>query len=39
MDLDDFPDLTNLPQYHDETKAFGGHPRFRQDQLGNKPEG
>ena len=39
MDLDDFPKETNLLQYPEETKAFGGRPRCRQDQLGNKLEG
>ena len=36
MDLDDFPRTTNYEQYYEETKAFGGHSRYRQDQLGKK---
>ena len=36
MDLDEYPETTNLLQYPEETKAFGEHPKCRQDQLGNK---
>ena len=38
MDLDDYPRITNLLQYPEETKAFGGLLRYRQDQLGKKLE-
>ena len=38
MDLDDYPIATNLLQYLEETKAFGGLLRCRQDQLGKKLE-
>ena len=39
MDLDEYPETTNVPKYPEETKAFGGQLGCRQDQLGNKPEG
>ena len=38
MDLDDYPIATNLLQYLEETKAFGGLLRCRQDQPGKKLE-
>ena len=39
MDLDESPETTNVPKYPEESKAFGEHPGYRQDRLGNKPKG